>query len=206
MSSTKSIRFGVTDGKRHSEYWKVSAMVQRPELVIAGNRTGHFLHVTMHEDERYWHIKVVLPEGTIERTWTPPTEIQPGVRRLLQLRIPYQAVRNQPPKGAHRVVWLPAPPDERTWVECTVLHCVGGIPAIKNATAVGGVTLADGSAALAIARHAPATSGSHTFRVPDVEEAKRILSRPDIGALIHGVLEPDGCLVFLQVFTNPRSV
>lgn len=83
------------------------------------------------------------------------------------------------------------------------MHCVGGIPTILNATAVGGVTLADGSAAVAIARHAPATPGSFTVQVPDVEAAKRTLSRPDIGALIHGVLRPDGCLAFLQVFTRP---
>lgn len=61
MSSTRSIRFGATDGTRYSEYWKVAGMARRPELVIAGNRTGHFMHVTMHKDERYgtsrWHYR-----------------------------------------------------------------------------------------------------------------------------------------------------
>jgi hypothetical protein len=68
----RHLRFGAEDGVRFSQYWKVTATTRRPELVISGNQTGSFLHLTMHEDEAYWHIRVTLPDEDITTQWQPP--------------------------------------------------------------------------------------------------------------------------------------
>jgi hypothetical protein len=56
-----------------------------------------------------------------------------------------------------------------------------------------------------IARHSPAEPGSATFSVEDREEALRLFSRPEIGALLHGA-DADGCLWFLNVFSRERQL
>jgi hypothetical protein len=83
--ASKELRFGASDEERFSQYWKVRATPRRPELVVSGNRTGRFLHLTMHEDQAFWHIKVTLPDGVITRPWDPPSHVLPGVRRLVRL-------------------------------------------------------------------------------------------------------------------------
>jgi len=172
---------------------------------MSGNRTGSFLHLTMHEDEAFWHMKVTLPDGVITRPWEPPRDVLPGVRRLVRLMIPVQAVRYARAPRAERVLWYPAPPDDQTWVEFTVLHCRQGRPSIRNAQLLGGIWLADGSEALVIGRHSPAEPGSSTVPVADREEALRLLRRPDIGVLLHGA-DADGCLWFLNVFSTARHL
>lgn len=196
QTATRELRFGASDQERFSEYWKVTATSVRPELVLAGNRTGAFLHLTMHEDPAFWHIKVTLPEGVITREWRPPSDVLPGVRRLVRLLIPIQAVRYPPPKGADRVAWYPAPPEDRFWVEFTVLHRRAGRLAIKNADSLGAVGLADGSEAVIIGRHTPAETGFATIS-GDRDAARRLLGRPNTGVWVHGV-HPDGCLWFVN--------
>jgi hypothetical protein len=203
--ASKELRFGASDEERFSQYWKVRATPRRPELVVSGNRTGRFLHLTMHEDQAFWHIKVTLPDGVITRPWDPPSHVLPGVRRLVRLLVPVQAVRYPRPQRAERVTWYPAPLDDQTWVEFTLLHCRQGRPAIRNADLLGGLRLADGSEAVVIARHSPAEPGSATFSVEDREEALRLFSRPEIGALLHGA-DADGCLWFLNVFSRERQL
>jgi hypothetical protein len=199
----RHLRFGAEDGVRFSQYWKVSATARRPELVISGNQTGSFLHLTMHEDEPYWHIRVTLPDEDITTPWQPPVDVLPGVRRLVRLLIPNEAVRFPRPARADRVTWYPAPPDDQTWVEFTLLHCRQGRLAIRNADLLGGVRLVDGSEGLVIARHSPAQPGSATMAVPNREEALREFGRP-LGALLHGT-DTDGCLWFLNLFSTPRD-
>ena len=132
------VRVGASDGVRFSQYWKVAPTAGRPELVVAGNRTGKFLHLTMHEVEAHWHIKVTLPDATvIERRWDPPDEVLPGVRRLVQLLVTHASVRYTAPKRSGRVTWYPAPPDDQTWVEFTLMHCKEGAPGIRNADVIG---------------------------------------------------------------------
>jgi len=199
----RSFRFGVSDGELFSEYWKVTATAGRPELVIAGNRTGHFFHATMHEREEYWHLKISLPSGVIERPWRPPDVIPPGVRRLVQLVLPIEAVRHSRPRRSQRVVWYPVPPNSGTWVEFTILHTPSP-PAIANADLLDSVSLADGTAVVVIARHAPAEPGSFTIPAEDPDEARRLLRQPGIAMLVHGV-HPDGCIWFLQLESALRD-
>jgi hypothetical protein len=200
----RSLRFGTSDGVRASEYWKVTTTRHRPELVLAGSRTGGFFHLTMHEDPRYWHLKLTFPTGeVVERPWKPPRDILPGVRRLMRLLIPQAAVRHQYAGGLPRkVTWYPAPDDEH-WVEFSVLHCAAGHPEVRSADVLGSVELADGTEALVTARHTDAEPGSMTVHVPDPEDAKRTLRQPNVAILAHGV-DQDGCIWLLQLYASPR--
>lgn len=159
----------------------------------------------MHEDEAFWHLKVTLPGGVITRPWEPPRDVLPGVRRLVRLLIPVQAVRYPRPRRDQYVIWYPAAPDDQTWVEFTVLHCRQGRPTIRNAHLLGGIKLTDGSEALVIGRHSVAESGSATMPVDDRDEALRLLRRPDLGVLLHGA-DADGCLWFLNIFSSARNL
>jgi hypothetical protein len=205
MAAQRSFRFGASDGRLYSQYWHVAAAKNRPELVFSGNRTGHFLHLTMHEDPAYWHIKITLPEGVKEPSWDPPAERQPGVRRLFRLLLPFHAIRYPKPRHASLVDWYPAPLDEATWVEFTALHCTSGVPTISGATLISGVTLADLSECVITTRHCPAEPGSVTLHAEDPDEMKAILKRPDVGAIIHGTHPEDGSLWFLELFSAPRE-
>jgi hypothetical protein len=197
-------RFGVSDGQRFSQYWKVSATARRPELVVSGNRSGNFLHLTAHENEAFWHIKIPLPDRVIERPWQPPREVVRGVRRLVRLLIPIHAVRYPPPPRAGRVTWYPAPASERNWVEFTVLHCARGIPEIRSAHVLGTATLADGTIAVVMGRDSPAEPGSFTFHPPDPDRDRDLLRQPTVGALVHGISD-DGCLWFVDLHASPRG-
>ena len=200
----RSFRFGASEGERFSQHWKIAATATRPELVLSGSRSGSFFHATMHEDPRYWHLKIKLPSEEIERPWQPPREVLPGVRRLVRLILPLEATRYDRPRKAAKVKWFPAPPDEQQWVEFTILHCTRGRPEIASAVPLGGVTLADGSEAMVIARAMAAQPDSTTFTVPDPEEVKRQLRQPDVGLLVHGTNE-DGCIWFLSLFSSSRN-
>lgn len=201
--SGRELRFGVSDGRRFSQYWTVKSLA-RPELVIAGNRTGRFLHLTMHEDPASWHIKVMLPTGEEEHAWKPPKEIGPGLRRLVRLLTPIEAVRHGPPKKSSDVVWYAAP-DEQSWTEFTVLHFFQSGLQVRNADELGRVRLADASNAVVIARTIPAEPGTKTLPVPDPDELRRLWAQSDtLAALVHGTHE-DGCLWFLQLEKTPRD-
>jgi hypothetical protein len=201
--TAREVRFGVSDGRRFSQYWTVKSLA-RPELVIAGNRTGKFLHLTMHEDPASWHIKVTLPTGMVEHAWEPPKEIGPGLRRLVRLLVPVEAVRHGPPTRSSDVVWYAAP-DEQTWVEFTILHSIQGDLQVRNADVLGRVRLADASTAVAIARIIPAEPGTATLPVPDPDELRRLWAQSDtLAALVHGTHD-DGCLWFLQLQKTPRD-
>lgn len=201
----RSFRFGASEDERYSQYWKVSATAGRPELVLSGSRSGSFFHATMHEDPRYWHLKINLPSEEIERPWQPPREVLPGVRRLVRLILPLEAVRYDRPKGAARVTWFASPPDEEQWVEFTILHCSRGRPEVASAVLIGGVMLADDSEALVIARAMAAQPDSFTFSAPDPEEARRLLRQQDMGLLVHGTNDEDGCIWFLNLFSTSRN-
>ena len=201
---SRSLRFGASDGQRYSQYWKSKAAAERPELVLSGNRTGQFFHATMHEDEAYWHLKITLPGGVIERPWQPPRTVAPGVRRLVQVIIPFEAVRYPAPPRSARVTWHPAAPSPDEWVEFTVLHRGPVRPRIANASIMGDVTLADGSIVTVIARHAPAQSGAVPLRVEDPGAVLPLLREPNMGALLHGAF-PDGCIWFLHLATTPAG-
>jgi hypothetical protein len=183
--------------------WKITAAARRPELVVAGNRTGHFFHATMHGGEEFWHLKVRLPSGTIERPWRPPDMVPPGLRRLIQLVVPIEAIRHEPPRSSWRVVWYRAPSTGEAWVEFTILHAPSR-PAIANAELLGSVLLADGATAIVIARHVAASPGSFTIPVDDPDEIRRVMRQPGIAALVHGV-HSDGCIWFLSLQSTPRQ-
>lgn len=93
MVAGSDIRVGVSDGGLFSQSWKVAPSASRPELVLSGNRTGHFMHLTMHEDPAHWHTKVGRRGDETSHPWTPPDERADGVRRLAQLLLPLEAVR-----------------------------------------------------------------------------------------------------------------
>jgi hypothetical protein len=200
----REFRFGVIDGSRHSQYWTVKALA-RPELVITGSRTGPFLHLTMHDDERYSHIKVG-PAGTAEvLPWTPPGEVEPGLRRLVRLVFPLAAVRYPPPRRPDRVAWVEPKADENVWTDFTVFHCHGARPnEAEWGHVLGSVTLADGSEACVVVRPITAYPGSFTFVPPDPDKARELMSRPNAGALVHGVND-DGCIWYLHLFGSPRD-
>lgn len=201
---TNDLRFGASNGSLFSQYWKVAPTANRPELVLSGSRTGKILHLTMHEEGTHWHIKVTLPTSeVIARQWEPPREILPGVRRLVQLLMPRVTVRYPAPRRSGRVVWFPAPCDDETWIEFTVMHCALGIPEIRNAEVIGVVPMMDGTAVMVIARSRASESGSHTFPVADADEIRRQVSEAgDVGALIHGAYDGDGCLWFLHLHSS----
>lgn len=200
----KDLRFGASNGSFFSQYWKVAPTAKRPELVVSGSRTGSFLHLTMHEDESHWHTKVTLPNSeVIARPWDPPREVLPGVRRLVQLLMPRATVRFSAPERSGRVVWYPAPSDNETWVEFTVLHCASGIPDIRGADVIGVTPMMDGTAVIVIARLRPGESGSHSIHAPDADEVRRqVREAGDVGTLIHGAFDVDGCLWFLELHST----
>jgi hypothetical protein len=211
MREAKALRFGASDGLRVSQYWKVSATRGRPELVVAGNRTGRFFHLTMHEDEASWHAKIKVPGSEIVQPWQPPRPVLPGVRRLVQIILPFHAVRYALESSkAQRVTWFPGPQDEKTWTEFTILHCAQGRPEVQSAIVIGIVQIADGSEAIVIARNRPADArGSQTITrtVPAVEaaELKRKVRSADTAMLMSGI-HPDGCLWILELVSRPRSL
>ena len=130
--------------------------------------------------------------------------VAPGVRRLVQVIIPFEAVRYPAPPRSARVTWHPAAPSPAQWVEFTVLHCGPVRPRIANASIIGDVTLADGSIVTVIARHAPAQSGAVPLRVEDPGAVLPLLREPNMGALLHGAF-PDGCIWFLHLATTPAG-
>jgi hypothetical protein len=166
----RDLRFGVSDGDRFSRYWKIRAAAGRPELVVMSDRLGGSFHLTMHEEPAQWHAKVTLPTRLIQQPWVPSTEFRPGLRRLVRVLIPAEAVRYPAPRASQRVTWFPAP-DAETWIEFTVLHCAQGRPRILNADVVGAAQLADGTEALVIHRQARRSP-------PRPRSPRRTLRRP----------------------------
>jgi hypothetical protein len=201
----RDVRFGVIDGTRFSQYWKVAATTNRPELVISGNRTGSFLHLTMHESDAFWHIKVTPPNGAQERPWRPPSELLPGVRRLVRLVIPGEAVRHAAPRRHGRVAWYPASTDPDMWTQFTVLHCVRGRPEIPSANVIGSARIADGSEAVVIAQLVRGSTEFFRFTAEDADATRALFQRPTTAALIHGEDTADGCLWVLELHAGLRA-
>jgi hypothetical protein len=206
----KALRFGARDGERYSQYWKASAAAAEPELIVSGNRTGRFFHLTMHENEAFWHAKIKVPDEEVVHPWQPPKMWLPGVRRLLQILIPIEAVRYElESTKAERVTWFPGPPDDQSWTEFTVLHCAEGRPEIRSAITLGTVEIADGSEAMVIARNRPAEAGrtqpvTRTVPAVDVDELRRRVKSSDTAMLMSGIY-PDGCLWILELMSRPRD-
>ncbi|MEK6720581.1 MAG: hypothetical protein AABZ33_07935 [Chloroflexota bacterium] len=204
MGTGRDIKVGVSDGQLFSQAWKIAPTARRAELVLSGSRTGHFMHLTMHGDPGHWHTKVGRRGEEVERPWVPPVERVAGVRRLVQLLLPLEAVRYPRPRGFNQVRWCD-PPSDQAWLEFTILHCRLGIPRIRSAEVMGGTHLVDGTDVVVIARLRPAEDGSFSIAIKDPGALKARVEAGSVGALLSGTNDVDGCLWFLHLYNTPRD-
>jgi hypothetical protein len=178
-------------------------MAGRPELVIAQSRTGRFVHLTGHEDPRFWHMKATVDGTTMEYPWSPPTEFAPGARRLIQLALPLHAIRCPAPPRASRVSWFTVAPAEDEWTYFTVVTYSAEEPVVRNGEPIGRITMADGARALVVAGTGRALDVA-PIRLPDVNGIRAKLSTPGHAMLLHG-LHPDGAFWFLEMHNTSRD-
>lgn len=200
----EDIRFGLTDGARFSQHWKVAPTAGRPELVISGSRTGAFLHLTLHEEPQHSAIRINTWAGKADRPWVLPEPVRPGVHRLIQLLMPTESVRFEAPRRSGKVAWVRAPANQSRWTEFTVLLCPLGIPTVVNAELIGSTRMLDGTGIAVIWRYRAGEEGLLTGVFDDPTTVDRLQRTADRGMLISGA-RPDGCLWFLQLYDRPRD-
>jgi uncharacterized protein (DUF736 family) len=59
----RELRFGVRSGDRVSQRWTIRAVANRPDVYIASERTGQFLHISLHDPIYGIHVRATLPDG-----------------------------------------------------------------------------------------------------------------------------------------------
>jgi hypothetical protein len=206
LQTTREMRFGVRLDERHSQYWKVRADVGRPDFYVASQRTGRFLHVSLHDPDYGMHVKVRAPEGLDQRVKPYPRRLVPGVVRLVQLRVPQAAVSY--PVPARSVTWIDRPDDEALWVSFEILAEEPGAwrdegSWNRGCTLVGRVPRSDGGTVAVAAWLMTGRDGTTSFDAGSIEAAdaaRAMIAKGGVRALIHGP-NPDGSMWFLELTT-----
>lgn len=104
-----TIRFGVQSSGERSEYWSVRSPKKRAEAVLAPERRGGTLHITLHEDPRHWHTVTSVAPWRVEEAWGPRFPVLPGLVHAARIAIKPTALW-LPPLARDDVYWAdPAP-------------------------------------------------------------------------------------------------
>jgi hypothetical protein len=208
----REVRFGVRDGDRYSQYWTVRAAAKRADIYVASQRTGGFLHISVHDPAYGLHVKVDAPQGPVKHVLPHPEPLAPGVTRLVQLRVPKSAATYAAPTGRN-VGWVAAPEDPEVWVSFEVLALAAEAfteeePAwMRGIVPIRMIERLDGSGVGIAARWIKGDAGSLTLPAQpgDRERIKAVLdSGGEVRALIEGV-NPDGSLWFLELRTEAAT-
>lgn len=206
---SREVRFGVRDGDRHSQYWTVRAAARRPDIYVSSQRTGGFLHVSVHDPAYGLHVKVQSPQGEVKHVRPHPEPLARGVTRLVQLRVPKSAATYEAPTGRN-VGWVAAPDDPEFWVSFEILALTAEAFAEEEPAWMQGIVpirligRADGTAVGVAARWMKGDGGSLALPAQPGDRA-RIQAALDRGGEIRALLEgvnPDGSLWFLELRTE----
>jgi hypothetical protein len=181
----------------------------RPDIYVSSQRTGGFLHISVHDPAYGLHVKVQAPQGEVKHVRPHPEPLAPGVTRLVQLRVPKSAATYEAPTGRN-VGWVAAPDDPECWVSFEVLALTAQAFAEEEPAWMQGIVpirmieRSDGTAAGVAARWMKGDGGSLTLPAQpgDRERIKAVLDGGgEIRALLEGV-NPDGSLWFLELRTE----
>jgi hypothetical protein len=210
MSRGRELRFGVRAGDRHSQYWKVKADSGRSDFYVSSQRTGPFLHVSLHDPRYGMRVAVTLPTEESERVMEYPNPLAPGVTRLVQIVVPPAAV-SYPAPARSDVRWVVGPDDPKIWVSFEVLSEAPEVDPTdgdwKHGTElVGRVPRSDGGT-IAVVVWLMSGSGGHASFTPrggDPDAVRAAVAAGGVRALVHG-RNPDGSLWFLELFPEAAS-
>jgi hypothetical protein len=204
MTKSRELRFGVRTEGRYSQYWTVRAGATRPDFYLASQRTGRFLHISLHDPSYGMHVKVNAPDGEVRKVLPYPDPFVPGVSRLVQLRVPRAAATSDAPPEKE-VEWVDAPDDPEIWVSFEVLVEAPGADLRegewnRGTTLVGRVPRSGGGSIAVVWWPMRGSGGSLTLpgKPGDRERVQAALAKGTVRACIHGP-NPDGSIWFLEL-------
>jgi hypothetical protein len=204
--TAREVRFGVRANGRYSQYWTVRASAKGPDIYVASQRTGRFLHVSVHDPRYGLHVKVDVPDGQKTFRVPHPQPFVSGVTRLVQLRVPPATATFDAPTGRD-VAWIEVLDDPNRWVAFEVLTMTAEAfseadPAwMRGVVPTGVIVRRDGSAVGVAAWGMTGDSGSLTLPIGPEDRDRiraRIAAGADIRAMLHGI-NPDGSIWFLEL-------
>jgi hypothetical protein len=205
MSRGRALSFGITDGARYSQYWTVKTVAKRSDVYLASERTGGFLHVSLHDPSYGSHMKVTL-RGPAQIVPISPTRYPPGVIRVASLFVPPAALHYEP-HGRPAVRWLPAPNEDEVWAAFEVLVEEPGLASETwwpgcsvGSLLVGRLDVSDGSTVVVVVGATTGAPGSATFGADsaDLAAARATIASGTARALVQG-RSVDGSLWFLEL-------
>jgi hypothetical protein len=211
MSRGRQFSFGVTDGARYSQYWTVKTTAARPDVYLASEQTGRYLHLSLHDPSYGWHVKVTIP-GRAQTVPVISTRRSPGVSCIASLLIPPAVVRYGP-HGRPSVRWLRASDDPRMWATFEVLLEEPGVASKASwpgrdvgSLLVGRLTVTNGSTVVVVFAATAGTGGSATFRSnpADLVDIQAGTASGTAHAIVLGQAE-DGTLWFLELSSDAGS-
>ena len=207
MSS--EVRFGVTVDGRYSQRWVVRAMADRPDVYVMSQRTGRFLHLSLHDPAYGIHVKVNLSDGTREHRYSLPMEVVPGVRRIAQIIVPpSMATYDGPPRRG--VIWV-AGDDPEIWISFDIVAEEPGSASRaaewnRATELVGRIERSDGGTVTVVASLTRSHAGSLSFTPVSgtADAARQAAEEGRAHVLIHGK-NADGSISFLELRAETPS-
>lgn len=201
----RELRFGVRWRGRVSQRWTIKAMANRPDIYIASERTGQFLHISLHDPLYGMHVKVTTPEGethVVKDDWPPP--LADGVQRVAQIAVPPE-MATYPEPESENVMRVQALDDPEVWISFDVIVEEPGAAAReaewkKGSTLVGRIDRSDGGTVAVVASGMRGGGGSLSFKpIFGTAEAARDAARTGRARLVVHGRNPDGSLFFLEL-------
>jgi hypothetical protein len=155
---------------------------------------GGFFHVSVHDQTYGFHIKAEDGSSREPRRLPYPSEIRPGARRYLEIRMPLAAVCRDAPRRPDRIKWYRPPEEPNVWATFHVLVHAQDIDDPKWWTRgaaqfhVGETALADGSTLIVLASVMPGFDGEFTghSESPNGELLRELARKGEAGALLMG--------------------
>jgi hypothetical protein len=203
--SGRELRFGVTLAERRSQYWEVRASAKRSDIYLASERTGAFIHVSVHDPAYGLHVVARTPAGEQTVAIPHPVAVLPGVVRLVELRLP-QAVVSYTDMTRKRVMWIERPDAQHVWVAFEVLAEAAGAASreaewSRGCVIVGRVPRVDGGSVVVAGWLMTGQDGRFTFNTGTKEEADAVRAHvrgSEHRLLVNGT-NPDGSIWFLEL-------
>jgi hypothetical protein len=210
---TRELRFGATSGALFSSTWTVRAAANRPELYVAQRATGGFMHISLHDDPDYWHMKVRLATGDVTKAWPRPPPIGPGLTRALAIVVTPAVVDRPISTRRRQTTWIALVPNK--WLEfnlliedATVSTSTWPGQRAMGTSLVGRIAMSNGSRACVTVHPIEPVIGKSTFPTPSQAERRRIrrgIARGNAYTLVQS-MSADGAFTLIDAriaISNP---
>lgn len=173
-------RFGVMERRTRlvSQYWKLRAAAARPDVYLSCRGLA-FMHVSLHADAAFWHLKVRHDRGEEVADVPVPPEFAPGYINAIEIRVPADIVEASAP-SRRKITWVAMPPREADrWVRFHIVLEPEGAPdevvpgSAHGERLLGRVPMSDGRRTCVTANITPALPlpPEWTTRIRDSAEA-----------------------------------